>query len=159
MEAGCLTALYKPKKVLEGQVTCLLRGSHCSVSFPFLFHLFFFLFCPSLHLLFQDKNLSAQMGIKLMNIAEASLEHRSSCLSRVLGLHTGATTPGLLSLKTELTCFFPSSLCQLCVTDFRLVLFCLGPFLPVLPLWWLLTSFGICTGVCLHVLPNNAFST
>lgn len=52
-----------------------------------------------------------------------------------------------------------SSLCQLCVTDFRLVLFCLRPFLPVPPLWWLLTSFGICTGGCLHVLPNNAFST
>lgn len=47
----------------------------------------------------------------------------------------------------------------LCVTDFRLVLFCLGPLLPILPLWWFLTSFGICTGMCLHVLPNNAFST
>lgn len=73
-------------------------------------------------------------------------------------LQTGATMPGLQSLKADPICFFPSSPCQLYVTDFWLALFCLRPSLPVLPPWWLLPSFGLCAGMCLYVLPSNAFS-
>lgn len=76
----------------------------------------------------------------------------------MLGLQTGATIPGLSLLNRA----------RLLLSEFTVPTVCdrlrAGPLLPwafpsLPPLWWLLTAFGVCTSMCLHALPNNAFST